>query len=87
MGMFVRRGYKLKLLLNKYQHHLNKSLMLQKAIDQMLTNTTEYEYAMRDLVNAKLDCQKIDQLIFQTFLEHKEDEQIRANQRDSDGIE
>jgi|SanBayMetagenome_1026888.scaffolds.fasta_scaffold71057_2 hypothetical protein len=87
MGMFVRRGYKLKLLLNKYQHHLNKSLMLQKAVDQMLTNTTEYEYAMRDLVNAKLDCQKIDQLIFQTFLEHKEDEQIRANQRDSDGIE
>jgi len=87
MGMFVRRGYKLKLLLNKYQHHLNKSLMLQKAVDEMLTNTTEYEYAMRDLVNAKLDCQKIDQLIFQTFLEHKEDEQIRANQRDSDGIE
>ena len=87
MGMFVRRGYKLKLLLNKYQHHLNISLMLQKAIDQMLTYTTEYEYAMRDLVNAKLDCQKIDQLIFQTFLEHKEDEQIRANQRDSDGLE
>lgn len=87
MGMFVRRGYKLKLLLNKYQHHLNKSLMLQKAIDQMLTNTTEYEYAMRDLVNAKLDCQKIDQLIFQTFLEHKEDEQIRNNQRNSDSLE
>jgi len=87
MGMFVRRGYKLKLLLNKYQHHLNKSLMLQKAIDQMLTNTIEYEYAMRDLVNAKLDCQKIDQLIFQTYLDHKEDEQIRANQRDSDGLE
>lgn len=61
--------------------------MLQKAIDQMLTNTTEYEYAMRDLVNAKLDCQKIDQLIFQTFLDQQEDEQIRANQRDSDGIE
>lgn len=61
--------------------------MLQKAIDQMLTNTTEYEYAMRDLVNAKLDCQKIDQLIFQTFLEHKEDEQIRNNQRNSDSLE
>jgi hypothetical protein len=61
--------------------------MLQKAVDQMLTNTIEYEYAMRDLVNAKIDCQKIDQLIFQTFLDHKEDEQIRANQRDSDGIE
>jgi len=87
MGMFVRRGFLLKRLLAKYQHHLNKSLMLQKAIDQMLTNTTEYEYAMRDLVNAKLDCQKIDKLIYQTYLDHKEDEQIRANQRDSDGIE
>jgi hypothetical protein len=87
MGMFVRRGYKLKLLLNKYQHHLNKSLMLQKAIDQMLTNTTEYEYAMRDLVNAKLDCQRIDKLIYQTYLDTKEDEQIRSNQRDSDGLE
>lgn len=61
--------------------------MLQKAVDQMLTNTTEYEYAMRDLVNAKLECQSIDKLVYQTFLDQQEDEQIRANQRDSDGIE
>lgn len=87
MGMFVRRGFLLKRLLAKYQHHLNKSLMLQKAVEQMLINTTEYEYAMRDLVNAKLDCQRIDKLVYQTYLDTKEDEQIRSNQRDSDGIE
>jgi len=61
--------------------------MLQKAVEQMLINTTEYEYAMRDLVNAKLDCQRIDKLVYQTYLDTKEDEQIRSNQRDSDGIE
>jgi len=87
MGMFVRRGFLLKRLLDKYQHHLSKSLMLQKAIDQMATNTTEYQYAMRDLVNANLDCQRIDKLVYQTYLDTKEDEQIRSNQRDSDGIE
>lgn len=78
--MFVRRGRKLRLLLERYNKSFDRSLRLQKEIEQLTKDSKAYEYIYRDLVNAQLDSKRIDQIIYQTFLDHQQDEQVRTNQ-------
>ena len=85
--MFPYNPHRLKRMLDKHKHQFNRSLMLQKAIENMPTNTIEYEYAFRDLVNARLECIETDKKIYQNFITTQEHEQIRNNQRTSDSLE